>query len=494
MAMDRRSTLDELVLPKAPRAGETKLSLTVLWHADVGRIGRSVTLRVGSVPVPVSRLEPHFDDESPLDDLTVSRTPLNLAPAADGGVRLLPGRPGLVYEVDGARGAGGETLDAARLARGVLLGLGAGPLLWLRAGVAPGTSGRHGLVGASAPLQTVRRAIDDMALRDAPVLVLGESGTGKELVAAALHRASGRAEGPYVPINLAALPASTAPSQLFGHARGSFTGAERASGGFFGQAEGGTLFLDEIGACALDVQAQLLRALESGEVQPVGAPVRRVDVRVVAATDENLDEAVRAGTFRGALLHRLSGVVIRVPPLRDRPEDVALLAVRFLGDALAGRGRADRLHPDETPWLSRDVMRSLLAWRWPGNVRELRATCGRLADAWGDAETCGLPFSNLAPAPPESIAAPGPMPADLAALLAAHDYRVQAVADALGISVNTLRKRMADLDLPRPKDLDAGLIAGALAAAGSVTAAARVLKVSTQGLRLRMAELGMTDR
>ncbi|MFZ5476994.1 MAG: sigma-54-dependent transcriptional regulator, partial [Myxococcota bacterium] len=374
---------------------------------------------------------------------------------------------------------------AARLARGVRLGFGSGPIVLLRAGAAPGASERHGLVGASAALEAVRRAVDEAAPRDVATLVLGPSGTGKELVAHALHRASARAGGPFVAINLAALPASTAPSQLFGHARGAFTGAERASGGFFGQAEGGTLFLDEVGACTSEVQALLLRALESGEVQPVGAPVRRVDVRVVAATDEDLDAAVRGGAFRGALLHRLARVVVRVPALRDRPEDVAVLAVRYLAEELAERGASERLAPAEVPWLGRATMTALLRAPWVGNVRELRAVCANLAQAYADAETCGVPFPD-APAP--SPAAPSQ---DLAALLAAHDYRVGAVAEVLGISVNTLRKRMEAMDLPRPRDLDAERIREALAAAGSVAGAARALRVSTQGLRLRMADLGL---
>ena len=488
--MDRRTTLEAFVFPRTARSGDAKLSFTVLWHPDVGRIGRAVVVRLGGKPVALSRQAPDFDDGAPLDDTSVSRTPLFVAPLAEGGIRLSPGREGLAYDVDGERGVGGESIGAARLARGVLLGLGGGPLLWMRSGIASGISNRHGMVGASAALQAVRRAVDAAATGDAPVLVLGESGTGKELVAAALHRIGRRASGPYVPINLAALPASTVPSQLFGHARGGFTGADRASGGFFGEAEGGTLFLDEVGACAPDVQAQLLRALESGDVQPVGAPVRRVDVRIVAATDEDLDAAVRAGTFRSALLHRLSGIVIRVPPLRDRPEDVALLAVRFLGEALAACDRSDRLQPSPLPWLSRATMLALLRGPWPGNVRELRATCARLAQTWADEDECGPPFDT----PEDPVFLADPPPRDVAGVLAAHEFRVQAAADELGWSVNTLRKRMEALGLPRPRDLDAEQIVAALSATGSIAEAARALRVSAQGLRLRMAELGLIDR
>src|SRR4029077_13886298 len=164
-----------------------------------------------------------------------------------------------------------------------------------------------------------------------PVLISGESGTGKELVARAIAAAGVRAGRPFVAVNMAALPPSTAPSELFGHRAGAFTGAARQRSGFFAQADGGTLFLDEIATAGLDVQAMLLRALETGETQPLGGESsERVDVRVVAATDEDLHRAMREGRFREALYHRLSACEITLTPLRERRDDLGRLLLHFV--------------------------------------------------------------------------------------------------------------------------------------------------------------------
>ncbi|MFN7700503.1 MAG: sigma 54-interacting transcriptional regulator, partial [Deltaproteobacteria bacterium] len=234
---------------------------------------------------------------------------------------------------------------------------------------------RFGLIGDGAALDELCAQLPRLAATHAPVLVRGESGSGKELVARALHDRGPRARGPFVALNLAALAPSMAASELFGHARGAFTGALREHTGAFVRADGGTLFLDEVGDAPVDVQLMLLRTLETHEVAPVGATrARTVDVRVVAATDAPLEDGIATGQFRNALLHRLAGYIVRVPPLRDRRDDLGRLMRAFLREELRALGARDRLDAEiaQPLWLPTSAMVRLAAHAWPGNVRELR--------------------------------------------------------------------------------------------------------------------------
>ena len=217
------------------------------------------------------------------------------------------------------------------------------------------------LLGESPAMQAVADAIRKVAPTNASVLILGESGTGKELVARAIHRQSERASGPFVTVNCAAIPDTLVESELFGHRRGAFTGADRDRRGRFQEADGGTLFLDEIGDMVLPAQAKLLRALQEGRIEPLGGgPSISVDVRIVAATHHDLNQMTRAGSFREDLLFRLRVVDIELPPLRDRGGDVLLLARHFL--EAAGGGALT---------LSPEAEGALYGHSWPGNVREL---------------------------------------------------------------------------------------------------------------------------
>jgi two-component system, NtrC family, response regulator HydG len=227
-------------------------------------------------------------------------------------------------------------------------------------------AGEAGVVGRSATIRAVLDVLFLAAPTDATVLIEGETGTGKELVAKALHRLSRRSRAPFVAVNCAALPESLVESELFGHAKGAFTGADRMREGRFRQANGGTLFLDEIGEMPLSLQAKLLRVIQEGEVQPLGMDqTQNVDVRVIAATNRKLDELVSAGKFRSDLYYRLNVVPLQLPPLRDRREDIAPLAAHFLGSA----GR--RFTPA--------AMATLERYSWPGNVREMENLIQRLA-------------------------------------------------------------------------------------------------------------------
>ncbi|HET9275961.1 MAG TPA: sigma-54 dependent transcriptional regulator, partial [Gemmatimonadales bacterium] len=233
--------------------------------------------------------------------------------------------------------------------------------------------GESALLGNGAAMTRLRETISRVAPVPGTVLILGESGTGKELVARELHRLGSRPAGPFVAINCAALPEQLVESELFGHERGAFTGAVAQRKGAFESASGGTLFLDEIGDLPLPAQAKLLRVLEQREVQRVGAtrPVP-VDVRVLAATNRDLDEAVKAGRFREDLFYRINVHVLRVPPLRDRREDVPGLADRFLEEICRRYGVLPRK-------LSGEARERLVAYDWRrNNVRELRNAMERL--------------------------------------------------------------------------------------------------------------------
>jgi len=226
-------------------------------------------------------------------------------------------------------------------------------------------AGFEGFVGRSDSVRAVQEVISRAAVYRSTVLLTGESGTGKELLARAVHAGSPRSSAPFVAINCAAIPESLLESELFGHERGAFTGAVRAHAGLFEQADGGTLLLDEIGEMAPPLQTRLLRVLEDGKVRRIGGSKDvGVDVRVVAATARDLDQAVEQGSFRRDLLYRLKVVHVHVPPLRERKDDLPLLAEALMGRAVLRLGR-------EAPVLGADVLRLLEAHSWPGNVRQL---------------------------------------------------------------------------------------------------------------------------
>jgi DNA-binding NtrC family response regulator len=286
-----------------------------------------------------------------------------------------------------------------------------------------------GLAGWSLPMERLRRDMRRFAPLPAPVLVTGETGTGKELVARALHDASPRSRGPYVSVNAGALPATLIASELFGHERGSFTGAASRHRGLFEQAHGGSLFMDEIAELPLDLQASLLRVLETGEVRAVGAErVRRVDVRVIAATNVALDRAVASGKFRHDLYWRLAVLTIEVPPLRARTDDIAALAAHFLAS----------FRLDESRTVGPDALQALVLHRWPGNVRELRSV---LLRATAISPRISLSAEDVVTAIGPTLALDA-VPTSIEAALLATRGNQAAAARLLGVPRSTLRDRI----------------------------------------------------
>jgi DNA-binding NtrC family response regulator len=306
------------------------------------------------------------------------------------------------------------------------------------------------MVFASPAMRQLAALVARVAPRDVTVLLTGESGTGKERVAEAIVAASRRAEKPFVRFNCAALTEELAEAELFGHARGAFTGAVRSRPGLFGEADGGTILLDEVGELAASTQGKLLRALQEGEVRPVGEErPRRVDVRVLASTHRELKDRVASGAFREDLYYRLNVVHLRVPPLRERPEDVPVLARRFLARA-AERFGVTPLHASEA------LVGRLLAYPWPGNVRELENAIETLValSQGGELDLSLLPSAGAAPkAEPATLALRPRVEAYerglvVEALRASRGSRTEA-ARALGISRVTLHDKLRKYGLAR---------------------------------------------
>lgn len=308
------------------------------------------------------------------------------------------------------------------------------------------------IIGAGAAIRNVLRLVDKVAPHDTTLLLTGESGTGKELVAWAVHRSSPRGENPFVAVNCSALPETLLESELFGHVKGAFTGATSSRKGLFVQANGGTLLLDEIGDMPASLQAKLLRVLEEQRIRPVGSDQEtQVDVRVIAATNSDLGTLVRDKKFRQDLFFRIRVMELPLPPLRERREDISLLAQHFLDKAARG-GAVSKLKPE--------VLRLFEEYQWPGNVRELSNVIERaclLADGeWITPDL--LPRELLSQASAPSHAGQALEDSTLAELeevqirriLKSNQWSRTRAADALGISRRTLYNKMKQYGIDPP--------------------------------------------
>mgnify|MGYP001814225225 FL=1 len=319
------------------------------------------------------------------------------------------------------------------------------------------------IIGESPALKAMLARIEAVADTPARVLIVGETGTGKELVATAIHRRSARADGPLVKLNCASIPEELFESEFFGHVKGSFTGAHRDRMGRFELADGGTIFLDEVGEIPLALQGKLLRVLQEREFEPVGEEQSRTaDVRVIAATNKDLEQAVEAGEFREDLYYRLSVFPVQVPPLHKRGDDVIMLAVHFLEQTCRDFGRP-------VPTLTQGQVQQLRAYAWPGNVRELKNVIER-AVILSQGDTLRLDLATTVASPTDATDAAAEIGHEerdfltevemkarqkdnLVAALDAADWRVSGAggaADLLGIKPSTLSDRMRSLGISRP--------------------------------------------
>jgi len=319
------------------------------------------------------------------------------------------------------------------------------------------------IVGQSEPLARVLRDIEEVADTDANVLILGETGTGKELIARAIHRKSQRREKPLIKVNCAAMPGTLIESELFGHEQGAFTGATKKREGRFALADSGTIFLDEIGELPVELQVKLLRVLQEGEFEPVGSSrTQKVDVRVIAATNRDLKQATQEGKFREDLYYRLNVFPIEVPPLRERGDDIGLLASTFANKFSKRMGRSIEL-------LSEDCARRLKAYSWPGNVRELQNVIERAVITARDGRLNldrALPESSKEMIAEAALSAETPKRvrtakeleelerANVVAALEATGWRVAGetgAAQLLGMKPTTLSSRIKALGIERPR-------------------------------------------
>jgi DNA-binding NtrC family response regulator len=305
----------------------------------------------------------------------------------------------------------------------------------------PPVTKSHGLIGESEAINKVFEAIAKAATNPATVLITGESGTGKELVARAIHYQSSRATSPFVPVNCGGIPESLLESELFGHVKGAFTGAVESRAGFFQTADGGTIFLDEISETSLPMQVKLLRVLQDKEVRMVGANrTSKVDVRIVAATNKDLQGLVKKQAFREDLYFRLNVIVIGVPPLREREDDVLPL-VRYFSEKFA------KEVGEEPPRFSDNTLRALRGYSWPGNVRELENLVQRvmvMADGREiDPPDLPTPMRFSVPRPSVGLRTLSEVEAEHIRLVLAHvNGNKTKAAEILGIDRKTLREKL----------------------------------------------------
>ena len=528
------SMSDEATVPRptmTQQRADLIPTLTIIAHPNPARVPSQIKV-MGTLQV--SRTTPAFIQLSdgqprPIGDRYISRSPIIVKPEGDS-IWVLPGERRIEVLINGELLTEPVRFERADIEEGVVMTLHGRIALMLHygpSGAHPGTD-KLGLEGCSEGIERVRQDIRIVGDLNVPVLIRGESGTGKELIARAIHRQSPRADRQYEALNMATLSSSLAASELFGHVRGAFTGADRNHTGCFVRCDQGTLFLDEIGETPVDTQAQLLRVLETRDVRPVGgSATKTVDVRVIAATDANLESAVQRGSFREALLQRLAGFRILIPALRDRRVDIGPLIYHFARTELEAVNMTHLLEPaeGEQPWLSASTVARLSAYHWPGNVRELRnvvrqlVIAGRhqqemslgsdldalLRPATDPAMEAGAPTFD--PNSLDTLDAPRPMPRsnyrapsevsedELIDALEANNYRLAPTAKSLNLSRTSLYALVEQSSRVRKAaDIGKEEISAAVAkAGGKLTVAAANLEVSTHALKLRMRALGIAD-
>lgn len=432
------------------------LCLTIIWHPELERIGEQ-TIVTGH-NLSLSRYHPLFckPEQSglPLGHGGISRSPLELSIDAQGGVTITVPAGRMQVELDGREIQGNHYLQPEQISNGTILGLGRAVLLclhWLTA--LPKNNAIDGLIGVGSSTQKVRDLIRQVAVTDATVLLLGETGTGKEVVAQAIHSLSLRKHKPLVNVNMAALNDDLAAADLFGAAKGAYTGAQTTRNGFFQEAEDATLFLDEVGNAPASVQPMLLRVLETGDYRPLGATKDlTTTARIIAATDQDL----YGGGFNPALLRRLESFVINLQPLRNRREDLGALIIYLM--------QSPSLNNIANKNLSFSLLTQFALYDWPGNIRQLRHFLKRVL--LGMAANEPPSFSSLVDTPPQRITysaeptsayspqIPSPAEkqtrkklnelseADVLTALEENEWNIQSAAQALGISRPSMYKLM----------------------------------------------------
>jgi two-component system nitrogen regulation response regulator GlnG len=478
------------------------LALTILWHPDPERVGEQFIGGTGAQTVELSRFLPLFHrpaaEGRALGHGGISRDPVHIA--RDGNDDLLVSVPPsrMVVELNGVEITGSAFIDAGQVEAGAVLGLGRSVLVcihWMDC--LPKDNAVDGLLGVGAAAIRARDKIRQVASSEAPVLLLGETGTGKEVAARAIHALGRRASAALVSVNMAALNESLAAADLFGAARGAYTGAQAARAGLFAEARNGTLFLDEVGNTPASVQPMLLRVLETGDYRPLGtAQDVRSNARLIAATDQD----VYAPSFNQPLLRRLESFVIRLAPLRARREDIGVLIVHLLqGNPLARQAGVV---------LPAAFVSACANYDWPGNVRQLAHVVTRAVMGLAHGEPPA--FAALVDAPRLLVTASAALAAAAQAPLVrrrlsaigeqevldameANGWTILAASAALGISRPSMYKlleahpQIRRADQIAPEELRAALAASG----GALDACASWLRTPAEALRRHLGALGL---
>jgi two-component system nitrogen regulation response regulator GlnG len=480
-------------------------ALTIVWHRDVSRVGDCGPL-LGEGDHEIGRKTRPFD---PVRDRMLPRAGFLKVVDHGGALELMPLLDRIPIEIDGRFALiGPRRFEQHDVKGGVILVLADEMVVCLHRRESPSERGPAlGMIGNSDRVEQVRRQICRVADLNSNVLIRGETGSGKELVAKAIQSGSKRAGGPFVSVSMADVPPQTAASALFGHERGAFTGAAQAHAGHFVQADGGTLFLDEIALAPVDVQNMLLRVLETGEIRPVGGNrTRRVDVRVIAATDARLDVAMVQGRFSEPLFHRLTEYQLHIPSLRERREDIGPLFLHFLREKLTQTGEQDRLASREFPeptWLDPFDVAKIAANPFPGNVRQLRNVASQLVTTnrgESHARVDGtvqhlLDGEDRGEATHDRGAARRPTKVSdeqIDEALRRHNYNIAAAAQELGIQRGTLYDRIRqgpDSARKATEIAEDELVAAFERHAGDVAAMAGELRVSPKALAARLRKV-----
>ena len=480
------------------------LGLTILWHPDPARIGEQFIGPPGEGTVEVSRYAPLFfrpgQDGIAIGHRAIARAPLHLRRTADDGVEITAPDSRMAVEVNGDLLSSALTFDCDEVARGIVLGLGGHVLLCLHWMTSfPRTNDVPGLLGVSSGAIATRELIRQVAATDLPVLLLGETGTGKDVAARAIHAASKRRTLPLVAVNMATLNESLAAADLFGAAKGAYTGAQAARQGLFAEADGGTLFLDELGDTPASVQPMLLRVLETGRYRPLGANQEALtSARMIAATDQDLD----AKGFNQPLLRRMESFVIRVPALRERREDIGVLLLHTLNACVDG--------PEELAAFPAALVSEMCNYDWPGNIRQLANVTRRAVMAQRAGQGLGLAQFVREPFVSRSVIAgkheaPAQIDTPVRRSLASIDnddvmqamedngWQISGAAQQLGISRPSLYKLIeAHAGIRPAAAIPATEIEVALSTSGNdVAACASALKTPCEALRRHLRVLGL---
>ena len=500
---------------------QSSLALIIQSHPNLSRIGEIAWLSTSQNRWQLNRNTPEFSTlnssvTQSLADPFLSRSPVQLRYVVGKGIEIDASESTIKVMVAEQRIESPYIIDEKRLLEGVCITLSARICVMIKYLSRPKNVALADdkMLGISPTLQQVKAQISQLQNINDPVLIRGSTGVGKELVAQALVSQSVRKDKPFISVNLSAIPPELAVAELFGSEKGAFTGADKARPGYFKAAEGGTLFLDEIGEASPDIQVMLLRVLETGEIFSVGSQQpQSIDVRIITATDANLEQLAKQKQFRLPLLHRLAGYDINIPDLKNRAEDIGLLFNFFARQTAKELGLTTPVFTgsQQLPWIPTALMSLLVSYSWPGNIRQLRNIARQIVINSQNSEQLGVTDSLqalLRSLPEDSNSSdnsvvkgqptvkrrkPNTVGQDeLEAALELHLWQLQAVAEHLNISRASVYELLNRYQLRRPTDCNEQQLRQSYDRhQGNIEAMVFDLKMSKHAIRRRLNEYGI---